>query len=309
MIGLPVTRAMDSAAPPRASPSSLVSTTPSKPTPSANAFAVLTASWPIIASTTNSTSSGLTASRMSAACCISSASMPSRPAVSTMTTSYSRRCASPIELRATDDRVADPVARLGGEDVHAGPLADDLQLVDRVRALQVGRDQQRRVALVLQPERELAGQGGLAGALQTGEHDHRRRPLGEPQQPGLAAEDVDQLLVDDLDDLLGRVQGAGELGARGPLLDRGDEVLDHAEVDVGLQQRDPDLPRRGVDVGLGQPALATQALERRRQAVLQGVEHRGPQGFGRRTGSIQPTQPRRAFLTVANRLVFEYLFD
>ena len=86
-IGWPVTSRTDSAAPPRASPSSLVSTTPVKPTPSRNASAVATASWPIIASTTNRVSSGGTASRMSAACRISSASTPSRPAVSTMTTS------------------------------------------------------------------------------------------------------------------------------------------------------------------------------------------------------------------------------
>lgn len=44
MICLPVTCAMESAAPPRASPSSLESTTPSKPTPSRKASAVLTAS-------------------------------------------------------------------------------------------------------------------------------------------------------------------------------------------------------------------------------------------------------------------------
>ncbi len=44
MICLPVTWAIDRAAPPRASPSSLESTTPSKPTPSRNASAVLTAS-------------------------------------------------------------------------------------------------------------------------------------------------------------------------------------------------------------------------------------------------------------------------
>ena len=35
----------------------------------------------------------------------------------------------------------------------------------------------------------------------------------------LAAEGVDQLLVDDLDDLLGRVQRLGELDADGPLAD------------------------------------------------------------------------------------------
>ena len=43
----------------------------------------------------------------------------------------------------TCDRVADAVARLGGEDVDPGLLADDLQLGDRVGSLQVGGDQQR----------------------------------------------------------------------------------------------------------------------------------------------------------------------
>ena len=42
--GLPVTDAIESAAPPLASPSILVSTIPSKPTPSRNACAVFTAS-------------------------------------------------------------------------------------------------------------------------------------------------------------------------------------------------------------------------------------------------------------------------
>ena len=273
MIGLPVARAMDSAAPPRASPSSLVSTTPSKPTPSAKAFAVLTASWPIIASTTNRTSSGETASRMSAACCIRSASMPSRPAVSTTTTSKRRRCASAIERLGDGDGVADAVAGLGREHLDPGPLADDLQLVDRVRALEVGGDEQRRAALRLEPERELAGQRRLAGALEAGEHDHRRRVLGEPDGAGVAAEDRDELLVDDLDDRLRRVERAGQLGALGPLADPRDEVADDREVDVGLEQRDPDLPRGRVDVGLAQPRLAAQVLERRGQAVGEGVEH------------------------------------
>ena len=44
MIGRFVSDAIESAAPPRASPSSLVKTTPSNPTPSRNAAAVRTAS-------------------------------------------------------------------------------------------------------------------------------------------------------------------------------------------------------------------------------------------------------------------------
>ena len=109
-IGTPVTSRTDSAAPPRASPSSLVSTTPVKPTPSPNASAVATASWPIIASRTNRISSGWTASRMAAACAISSSSMPSRPAVSTMTTSkcLARASARPAAATATGSPGAAP---------------------------------------------------------------------------------------------------------------------------------------------------------------------------------------------------------
>jgi hypothetical protein len=133
------------------------------------------------------------------------------------------------------DRVAHPVARLGRERGHARALADDLQLVDRVGPLQVARHEQRRVALALEPRPELAREGGLAGALQAREHDHARRLLGQPQPPRLAAEDPDELLVDDLDDLLRRVERTGDLGALGPLLDPRDERPDHRQRDVGLQ--------------------------------------------------------------------------
>ena len=123
--------------------------------------------------------------------------------------------------RATRDRVADAVAGLGGEDRYADPLAVDLELVDGVGALQVAGDQQRGLALLLEPQRELGGQRRLAGALEAGEHDDGRAGLGVAQPAGLAAEDRDELLVDDLDDLLGRVQRAADLLAAGPLLDGG----------------------------------------------------------------------------------------
>ena len=57
-IGLPVTALTDSAAPPRASPSSFVRITPSKLATSANRCDTFTASWPVIASTTSSTLCG-----------------------------------------------------------------------------------------------------------------------------------------------------------------------------------------------------------------------------------------------------------
>jgi hypothetical protein len=65
---------------------------------------------------------------------------------------------------------------------------------------------------ILEPVAELAGEGGLAGTLQAGEHDDRRRVLREIERalsvpPPPPAEDADELLVDDLDDLLRGVEG------------------------------------------------------------------------------------------------------
>ncbi len=53
LMGLPVTALTERAAPPRASPSSLESMTPSMSSISLKAEAALTASWPVMASTTS----------------------------------------------------------------------------------------------------------------------------------------------------------------------------------------------------------------------------------------------------------------
>ena len=84
---------------------------------------------------------------------------------------------------------------------------------------------------------------------------------------------ADELLVDDLDDLLGGVQRLADLGAAGALLDRRDEVLDHRQRDVGLEQREPDLARGGVDVGLGQLSLAAEVLEGVGETIRKRGEH------------------------------------
>ena len=107
------------------------------------------------------------------------------------------------------------------------------------------------MALSLKPFRELASQCRLAGALQAGQHYHGRRHLGEGQLASLPAQDADQFLVDDLDDLLGGVQGGGDLGALRPLLDARDERADDRQRNVGFEQRQPDFARGGVDVGVG----------------------------------------------------------
>ena len=84
--GAPVTARMDRAAPPRASPSILVSTTPVRPRRSLKDSATVTASWPVMASATNRISCGSTAALMAASSCIRGSSTCRRPAVSSRTT-------------------------------------------------------------------------------------------------------------------------------------------------------------------------------------------------------------------------------
>ena len=86
-IGFCVTALIESAAPPLVSPSSLVSTTPSIPKALSKLSATLTASWPVIESTTKSISCGLTSDLIDFNSSINSSSIWSLPAVSIITKS------------------------------------------------------------------------------------------------------------------------------------------------------------------------------------------------------------------------------
>ncbi len=149
------------------------------------------------------------------------------------------------------------------------------------------------MALALEPDAELSGEGRLTRTLKTGQHDDGGRGLREPQAPGLATEDGDELLVDDLDDLLGRIQRLGDLDATRPLLHVGDEGPDDGQRDIRFQQGDTDLASRGVDVRLGQAALAPEVLESRGKAVGESIEHgaRRSSGSGAGSGSRPPGYP------------------
>ena len=197
------------------------------------------------------------------------------------------------------DRVADAVAGLGREHRHAGLLADDLQLRDGVGALEVGRDEQRGVAVFHQPLGELAGERRLTGALQAGEHDDGRRLLGELEPALLAAEDRDQLVVDDLHDLLGRVERLVDLVAEGALAHLAGEVLDDLEGDVGVEQGAADLADGSVDVRGGELALAAQVAEGRGEAIREGSE--GGHGDASLTSDGAPYRKASAASTMTTR--------
>ena len=65
----------------------------------------------------------------------------------------------------------------------------------------------------------------------------------------------------DLDDLLSRVQGTGDLYPERALLDCSAELSDNREGNVGLEQGRANLAHRGIDVSLGESTFAAQTLE------------------------------------------------
>ena len=77
----------------------------------------------------------------------------------------------------------------------------------------------------------------------------------------------------DADQRLARRQAAHHLLAERALAHLRDEVPDHRQCDVGLEQRHAHLAQRVLDVGLGEPRFAAQRLDDLRQASCQTFKH------------------------------------
>ena len=154
------------------------------------------------------------------------------------------------------------------KDRDTGLLTDDLQLLNGGGAVNIAGDQQRAAALAAVIFAELGGVGGLAVALQAAHHQHGLALVFQAQILRLiAAHEVGQFLVDDLDDLLGGGQALHDLLPHGAFRDLGAEVLSDFIVDVGLEQGHAHLAHRGLDVGFVQLALAAQLFENAIQAL------------------------------------------
>ena len=186
------------------------------------------------------------------------------------------------------------------EDRDADLLAEDLELLDGGGALHVGRDEERLLVFLLEQARELRARRRLAGALEADHHDAGRLPLGRQREGRAVAgrHERDELVVADLDEDLARrdLQRLALLALRARpddlaerlLLHASEEGLDDAELDVRLEQREPDLAERGLDVLLRQLGQTREAIPGRFEPFGEGVEH-GVGGWlstGRR-----PTKP------------------
>ena len=138
-----MTAEIDSAAPPRASPSILVRMSPVTGTAAANAWATATASWPVMASTTSSVSIGLTAA-LTAAISAISASSTDEPAGGVEDHDVADLALGGLDATAGDVDDRRPDGRPVDRDVEA--LAERLELVGGGRAVRVGGDEERPAA-------------------------------------------------------------------------------------------------------------------------------------------------------------------
>ena len=181
-------------------------------------------------------------------------------------------------MRPIDDDRVEPVGRRGGDhggdvagharggnsaDRNAKGLPERLELLDRRGPVDVGRDEDGVAALPAQDVRELRDGGRLARALKADERDDGGRPVRPHEWHGLAAQHVDEGVVDDLDDHLSARDGFHHPLADGALPHRRHELADDLEVDVRFEQRDADVTERFVQVGVGDMRAALELFERR----------------------------------------------
>jgi hypothetical protein len=150
----------------------------------------------------------------------------------------------------------------GGEELHAGLARHGPQLLDGGGAVDVAAHHQDLLLAHL-PDHpaQLAGGGGLAGALQAGHEEHGGGLGGEGQGRGVLAHQVGKFPVHHADELLAGGEAGEHLLAHGLFLHPGDEVAHHGQGHVGLQQGHAYLAQGVLDIGFGQAALAAQILD------------------------------------------------
>ena len=139
--------------------------------------------------------------------------------------------------------------------------AELFELFDGGRAVDVRGHQQGTVAAVPHVDGDLGRRRGFARALKADEHDDRGWLGRALYARRLAAQEVDQLLIDNVDDLLRGIDRADDFVAEATRLDRLDEVARDPVVDVRLEQGEADLTQGLIEVLLGQGAAAAELAE------------------------------------------------
>ena len=274
LIGLPVTARIDSAAPPRASPSIRVRTTP--------------VSGDLVGEALGDVDRVLAGQRVDDEQDLVRAGRPRRPpssrpsapgrrgggrrcrASARRSPAASRRCSARRAIStggwpATIGRVATSACwpSTASCSCAAGRLTSSDAISTFLRSFS------------LQPLGELGGGGRLARALQADHHDHRRRRRPPSSSPASSPPSISTSAS--LTILTTCWPGVTERSTCWPTafsVTLSTKVRDHRQRDVGLEQGDPHLAHRLAHVRLAQRAAAAQPVEDAAQTIAKAFEHR-----------------------------------
>ena len=173
----------------------------------------------------------------------------------------------PLRLRPFNAGGGDGLG--GGFGAQAEHLHPDLtpqgaELLDGGRTVHIGTHHQSPAALLLEVQAQLGGGGGLAGALEARHQHHggfsgasRRRQggIGPPHR-------FHQLLMHQLNELLVGTDAPHHFRTDRLAAHLVDEVLDHRQAHIRLEQGAAHLLEGPLHVGLGDRGLAPQPLDR-----------------------------------------------
>ena len=118
----------------------------------------------------------------------------------------------------------------------------------------------------------------LPAPCKAGQHDDNGRLRPEGREARFAAENLDQLGMNNLDQGLTGRQALADLFTERALPNALDKCLHDRQGDVRLQQCKSHLAQRVLDVGFGQPALAGQLSCGVRKAALSDSQTSGIYG-------------------------------
>ena len=146
-------------------------------------------------------------------------------------------------------------------DLRADGGGDEAELLARGGTIDVDGDEHGAVPGFFEPAGEFGGGGGFAAALEAGHEDDAGGLRGFLEARGVLAEDVDEFVMDDFDDLLVRGEGGGDFPAEGAVADVVDDLGNDGERDVGLDEGEADFAEGVADVLVGDGALAAESLK------------------------------------------------
>ncbi len=183
---------------------------------------------------------------------------------------------------------------LTGHDRQGGNLdllAQRSQLLHGGRTTGVQRGHHHLFAVELrQTQGQFGRGGGLTRALQTGHQDDRRRGGVNVQRNRLfAAQHINETVIDDLDDLIGRLDRADDFLAGRLFLGAADEILDDRQSDVGFEQGHANFAQSLFDILFGQRTATGNPVEYASQPLVQSIKHSKPQIRGGHDNRLHTT--------------------